>query len=218
MTEVDEFIGDFLEHKAEYDPRKAHEYYMRTRKLKGKSGERVPTKEAFKPKPVRQLQKNETETAQRRQLASEKLRRARAKADGMPEGKKKSRLQRRLDKLEKQLKGAYRSKTVANILPGEQLRRPTKSDHAKSSSEHAKRVSDARDRVVAARKKAKKHKNRNFLERKLDSVDRKLDSAHKAVTRNPFAVPGKKITVKKSKAKKAPSLHNPFAGAKIGRS
>lgn len=36
MTDVDEFIDNFLEH-AFYDPRKAHEYYMRTRKLVGQN-------------------------------------------------------------------------------------------------------------------------------------------------------------------------------------
>lgn len=33
---VGEFIDDFLAHRRFYDPRKAHEYYMRTRKLVGK--------------------------------------------------------------------------------------------------------------------------------------------------------------------------------------
>lgn len=35
MTDTTEFIEDFLQH--EYDPVKAHEYYMRTRKLKGRA-------------------------------------------------------------------------------------------------------------------------------------------------------------------------------------
>lgn len=34
MKEVNEFIGEFLEHV--YDPKKAHEYYERTKKLKGR--------------------------------------------------------------------------------------------------------------------------------------------------------------------------------------
>lgn len=40
MTEADEFIQDFLEHRF-YDPRKAHEYYMRTRKLVGKGPSKI---------------------------------------------------------------------------------------------------------------------------------------------------------------------------------
>lgn len=35
MVVVDEFIQNFLEHKV-YDPEKAHEYYMKTRELKGR--------------------------------------------------------------------------------------------------------------------------------------------------------------------------------------
>lgn len=35
MSLVDEFIGDFLSHRI-YDPVKAHEYYIRTRQLKGR--------------------------------------------------------------------------------------------------------------------------------------------------------------------------------------
>lgn len=36
-TKVSEFIDNFLEHRDdEYDARKAHEYYMRTRQLKGR--------------------------------------------------------------------------------------------------------------------------------------------------------------------------------------
>lgn len=36
MIDVEEFIENVLQHKTEYDPVEAHEYYMRTRKLKGR--------------------------------------------------------------------------------------------------------------------------------------------------------------------------------------
>lgn len=48
MTHVDEFIEDFLQH--EYDPVKARAYYLRTRKLKGRTKgiTRVATKKLAK--------------------------------------------------------------------------------------------------------------------------------------------------------------------------
>ncbi len=38
MTDSNEFIENFLEHRSIYDPVKAREYYLRTRKLKGRIG------------------------------------------------------------------------------------------------------------------------------------------------------------------------------------
>lgn len=44
MNRVEQVIEDFLAHRSEYDPAKAREYYLRTRKLKGrKPGAKVPT-------------------------------------------------------------------------------------------------------------------------------------------------------------------------------
>lgn len=37
MTTTEEFIENFLEHRSDYDPVKAREYYLRTRKLKGRA-------------------------------------------------------------------------------------------------------------------------------------------------------------------------------------
>lgn len=39
MTDVEQFIDDFLQH--DYDPVKAREYYLRTRKLKGRATKKV---------------------------------------------------------------------------------------------------------------------------------------------------------------------------------
>ncbi len=38
MRDVNTFLEDYLQH-AEYDPVKAREYYLRTRKLKGRKAE-----------------------------------------------------------------------------------------------------------------------------------------------------------------------------------
>ncbi len=36
MVDVDEFLNHFLEHDGVYDPEKAHDYYLKTRELKGR--------------------------------------------------------------------------------------------------------------------------------------------------------------------------------------
>lgn len=73
MTPSKDEVDAFIAHAAKgYDPVKAHEYYMRTRKLKGRP--RIPSSEYSSPKtrraPAKKLTK-EQRTARKNELAKE---------------------------------------------------------------------------------------------------------------------------------------------------
>ena len=57
MTDTGQFIEDFFEHAVVYDPVYAHDYYLRTRKLKGRLGSKVNPKstKTYDGKPLKKL-------------------------------------------------------------------------------------------------------------------------------------------------------------------
>lgn len=107
MTHVDDFIEDFLEHK--YDPVKAREYYLRTRKLKGRKTIDRSGPVFEQGKGLVRSRPASAKAEQRIIEAEKKLQRARAAASKLPAGKRKAVLrklvaaQKKLNKLRKSL-------------------------------------------------------------------------------------------------------------------
>jgi len=120
MTDVGEFIDDFLQH--DYDPVKAREYYLRTRKLKGRAVKKVKqladkaweTDKEYSAKVNKaagQLNRDRAlaKAARKERLAMQQRRidQARAKARKVKDPKKRGLVERKLDALEKRLKSGF---------------------------------------------------------------------------------------------------------------
>lgn len=69
MMDIDRFVDDFLQHRSTYDPVKAREYYLRTRKLKGKASKADQEKAAE----YEDYQKTDAELRVNKGLAGKKV-------------------------------------------------------------------------------------------------------------------------------------------------
>jgi len=152
VIDVDDFIDDFLQHKSEYDPVKAREYYLRTRKLKGRDG-------ASKDKIAGAYERGTVADAQNRLNAD--LKKTPSKVNR----------KRRIGEAEQKL---IRAKSLASRIKDPTIRADRLADIAKMQ----KKLTAVKSRFGAAGKVAAKPKKRRLME---DEVPMKSPSGSKLV-------------------------------------
>lgn len=133
MDKVAEFINDILEHAGPpapriYDPVKAHEYYMRTRELKGRSSAGLKSKQAKEGFAYVKAKVAENQSVEKFLVSAQN----KAKMDAI-----KNDIKKRRDELSnriKQLQIARKALPPPPKLPAN----PTKEDRAKYAEDRAK--------------------------------------------------------------------------------